>query len=100
MRRVNSARDRSIKRRGMELWRMRQELRELRAALRREWQAKLEQIKVEPLWVDQLPPDFAEWIARNPLIPQQYKETLRNGGKLPPDIVEWILRNPLNSDDV
>ncbi len=79
----------------MELWRMRQELRELRAALRREWQAKLEQIKVEPLWIDQLPPDVVEWILPNPVIPQQYKEALRNGGKLPPDVVEWFLRNPL-----
>lgn len=80
----------------MELWRMRQELRELRTMLRREWHAKLEQIKVEPLWVDQLPPDLVEWILRNPLIPQQYKEALRNGGKLPLDVIEWFLRNPLN----
>ncbi|OAN44259.1 hypothetical protein A6A03_17435 [Chloroflexus islandicus] len=79
----------------MELWRMRQELRELRAVLRREWQAKLEQIKVEPLWVDQLPPDLVEWVLQNLLIPQQYKEALRNGGKLPPDVIEWFLRNPL-----
>ncbi|WP_318777278.1 hypothetical protein [Chloroflexus sp.] len=38
----------------MELWRMRQELRELRAILRREWQAKLNQIKIEPIWIDHL----------------------------------------------
>ncbi|WP_299755579.1 hypothetical protein [uncultured Chloroflexus sp.] len=60
----------------MELWRMRQELREQRIRLRREWQAKLAEIKIEPLWVDQLPPNVVEGILRNPLIRKMYDDAL------------------------
>ncbi|WP_322487732.1 hypothetical protein [Chloroflexus sp.] len=77
----------------MELWRMRHELHELRVVLRREWQAKIEQVKVEPLQVDQQLRQLVEWFLQNPLIPQEYKEELRRNGKLSP--VEWFLQNPL-----